>query len=47
MAATVPEDGNQPEWATGALVLPAGTGVWGRGIGATGAAVGEVCFNTS
>ena len=47
MAATVPEDGNQPEWATGALVLPDGTVFWGRGIGATGAAVGEVCFNTS
>ena len=32
---------------TGALVLADGTVVWGRGIGARGAAVGEVCFNTS
>lgn len=38
---------NQPEWATGALVLADGTVFWGRGIGAVGARVGEVCFNTS
>jgi carbamoyl-phosphate synthase small subunit len=37
----------QPEWATGALVLADGTVFWGRGIGAIGARVGEVCFNTS
>ena len=36
-----------PEGATGALVLADGTVVWGRGIGARGRAVGEVCFNTS
>ena len=36
-----------PEGATGALVLADGTVVWGRGIGARGASVGEVCFNTS
>ncbi|MHA1113607.1 MAG: glutamine-hydrolyzing carbamoyl-phosphate synthase small subunit [Alphaproteobacteria bacterium] len=29
------------------LVLADGTCFWGRGIGATGATVGEVCFNTS
>jgi len=29
------------------LVLPDGAVFWGRGIGATGASVGEVCFNTS
>ncbi len=38
---------NQPEWATGALVLADGTVFWGRGVGAVGARVGEVCFNTS
>jgi carbamoyl-phosphate synthase small subunit len=33
--------------ATAAIVLKDGTVFWGRGIGAVGAAVGEVCFNTS
>jgi carbamoyl-phosphate synthase small subunit len=33
--------------ATGLLVLADGTVMSGRGIGATGRAVGEVCFNTS
>ncbi|MFM2043249.1 MAG: carbamoyl-phosphate synthase, small subunit [Pseudomonadota bacterium] len=37
----------QPEGATGVLVLADGTVFWGRGIGAAGARVGEVCFNTS
>jgi len=37
----------QPEGATGVLVLADGHVVWGRGFGATGSAVGEVCFNTS
>ncbi len=32
---------------TGVLVLADGTVFWGRGLGATGAAVGEVCFNTA
>jgi carbamoyl-phosphate synthase small subunit len=32
---------------TGALVLADGSVFWGKGIGATGHAVGEVCFNTS
>ena len=36
-----------PSGATGVLVLADGTVVWGRGIGARGATVGEVCFNTS
>ncbi|MEQ9661757.1 MAG: glutamine-hydrolyzing carbamoyl-phosphate synthase small subunit [Parasphingopyxis sp.] len=36
-----------PEGATGVLVLADGTVVWGRGFGAEGSAVGEVCFNTS
>ena len=33
--------------ATGILVLADGTVVYGRGFGAQGAAVGEVCFNTA
>ncbi len=37
----------RPDWATGALVLADGTVLWGRGLGAVGRAVGEVCFNTS
>src|SRR5262245_3377873 len=37
----------QPPGTTAVLVLADGTVFWGRGIGATGSAVGEVCFNTS
>ncbi|WP_073976033.1 glutamine-hydrolyzing carbamoyl-phosphate synthase small subunit [Erythrobacter donghaensis] len=37
----------QPPGATGVLVLADGTLVWGRGFGAAGSAVGEVCFNTA
>lgn len=37
----------QPSGATGCLVLADGTVVWGRGFGAVGSAVGEVCFNTA
>jgi carbamoyl-phosphate synthase small subunit len=36
-----------PQGATGVLVLADGTVVWGRGFGAEGAKVGEVCFNTA
>ena len=36
-----------PEGATGLLVLSDGTLIWGRGFGAEGDAVGEVCFNTA
>jgi carbamoyl-phosphate synthase small subunit len=36
-----------PQGATGILVLADGSLVWGRGFGAEGAAVGEVCFNTA
>jgi carbamoyl-phosphate synthase small subunit len=36
-----------PEGATGVLVLADGTVLWGRGFGAEGEAVGEVCFNTA
>jgi carbamoyl-phosphate synthase small subunit len=38
---------SRPHDATACLVLADGTVFWGRGIGATGASVGEVCFNTS
>ncbi|BDI61054.1 glutamine-hydrolyzing carbamoyl-phosphate synthase small subunit [Qipengyuania nanhaisediminis] len=37
----------QPKGATGCLVLADGTVIWGKGFGATGDAVGEVCFNTA
>jgi carbamoyl-phosphate synthase small subunit len=36
-----------PKGATGVLVLADGTAIWGRGFGAEGEAVGEVCFNTA
>jgi carbamoyl-phosphate synthase small subunit len=36
-----------PEGTTAALVLADGTVYWGSGVGASGIAVGEVCFNTS
>ena len=36
-----------PPGATAALVLADGTVFWGRGLGAVGEAVGEVCFNTA
>ncbi|MEW5726411.1 MAG: glutamine-hydrolyzing carbamoyl-phosphate synthase small subunit [Pseudomonadota bacterium] len=37
----------RPPGATGALVLADGTVLWGKGVGAAGASVGEVVFNTS
>ena len=36
-----------PTGATGVLVLASGEVIWGRGFGAEGNAVGEVCFNTA
>jgi carbamoyl-phosphate synthase small subunit len=45
MAAT--RDTPAPDGATGVLVLADGSVVWGRGFGAEGEAVGEVCFNTA
>ncbi|RDE05119.1 glutamine-hydrolyzing carbamoyl-phosphate synthase small subunit [Sphingomonas aracearum] len=36
-----------PEGATGVLVLANGEVAWGRGFGAEGEAVGEVCFHTA
>src|SRR5579863_2887565 len=37
----------RPADATAALVLADGSVFWGKGVGATGIRVGEVCFNTS
>ncbi len=37
----------KPHGATGVLVLADGSVAWGRGFGAAGKAVGEVCFNTA
>src|SRR5258707_10314873 len=37
----------RPPDCNAALVLADGTVFWGRGVGAPGRAVGEVCFNTS
>jgi carbamoyl-phosphate synthase small subunit len=36
-----------PSGATAVLVLHSGEVIWGRGFGAEGAAVGEVCFHTA
>ena len=36
-----------PDGATGLLALADGSLLWGRGFGAEGEAVGEVCFNTA
>jgi carbamoyl-phosphate synthase small subunit len=41
-----PEE-RRPPGANAALVLADGTVFWGRGVGAAGTRVGEVCFNTS
>ncbi|MBC6405727.1 MAG: glutamine-hydrolyzing carbamoyl-phosphate synthase small subunit [Rhodospirillales bacterium] len=37
----------RPKGATACLALADGTHFWGHGIGASGRAVGELCFNTS
>ena len=37
----------RPPDCDAALVLADGTLFWGRGLGAVGTAVGEVCFNTA
>ena len=42
-----PTSTRAPLGATGVLVLASGEVVWGRGFGAEGHKVGEVCFNTS
>lgn len=45
LASTLPQRNSAPQ--TGVLVLSDGSVFWGHGLGATGSAVGEVCFNTS
>ncbi len=47
MADPASSHASPPKGATGVLVLADGSVVWGHGFGATGSAVGEVCFNTA
>ena len=47
MADPASSHASPPKGATGVLVLADGTVLWGHGFGATGSAVGEVCFNTA
>jgi carbamoyl-phosphate synthase small subunit len=47
MADAASSHARQPQGATGVLVLADGALLWGRGFGALGSAVGEVCFNTA
>src|SRR6202030_2219053 len=42
-----PPSGWLPRLATGVIVLADGAVIEGFGVGATGSAVGEVCFNTA
>jgi len=42
-----PSSGWRPRIATGVIVLGDGAVIEGFGVGATGAAVGEICFNTA
>ena len=46
-AQPIPMPAPMPAGATGVLVLASGEVVWGRGFGAEGQAVGEVCFHTA
>src|SRR6202051_2853366 len=47
IAPTAAKPSPRPPDCNAALVLADGTVFWGRGIGAPGQAVGEVCFNTA
>jgi carbamoyl-phosphate synthase small subunit len=47
MADATPSHAPKPDGATGVLVLASGDIAWGRGFGAEGQAVGEVCFHTA
>jgi carbamoyl-phosphate synthase small subunit len=42
-----PTSTRAPKGATAVLVLASGQVIWGRGFGAQGIAVGEICFNTA
>ncbi len=46
-ARSSPAPANVPDGATGCLVFASGEVLWGRGFGAEGQAVGEVCFHTA
>jgi len=37
----------RPDGATGVIVFADGRTIWGKGFGAEGSAVGELCFNTT
>ena len=47
MADARPTPNDQPKGATGVLVFADGRIAWGKGFGAEGAAVGELCFHTA
>jgi carbamoyl-phosphate synthase small subunit len=47
MADVRPLHAPRPEGATGVIVFADGRAIWGRGFGAEGEAVGELCFNTA
>jgi len=47
MADAKPTPAPQPKGATGVVVFADGRTIWGRGFGAEGQAVGELCFNTA
>src|SRR5215210_637234 len=47
MADARPMPAAPPEGATGCVVFADGRVAWGRGFGAEGEAVGELCFNTA
>jgi carbamoyl-phosphate synthase small subunit len=47
MADVRPLHAPRPEGATGVIVFADGRTVWGKGFGAEGEAVGELCFNTA
>ena len=47
LAWTIASSGWRPRIATGVIVLADGAVIEGFGVGATGSAVGEICFNTA
>ena len=47
MADSRPVSAPQPKGATGVIVFADGRVIWGKGFGAEGEAVGELCFNTA
>ncbi|WP_260484054.1 glutamine-hydrolyzing carbamoyl-phosphate synthase small subunit [Sphingomicrobium flavum] len=47
MAEPTPARAPQPQGATGVIVFADGRTIWGRGFGATGETVGELCFHTA